>query len=73
MSQNKFISSCTLDDTTREAKADRLNYEEIFYSVIQGEIIEGYSTDVPFPSCLIFGRTFKGDPVHSVWAYNKEN
>jgi hypothetical protein len=26
-----------------------------------------------YPSCLIFGRTFGGDPVHSVWAFNDEN
>jgi hypothetical protein len=53
-----------------EAKADILSFEEIIYSVMQGEIIEDYPTDRPFPSCLILGWTFSGQPVHSVWAYN---
>jgi len=43
------------------------------FSVFQGEVIEEYSDDKPFPSCLIYGNTFGGDPVHSVWAYNREN
>ncbi|WP_419634089.1 DUF4258 domain-containing protein, partial [Thiolapillus sp.] len=29
--------------------------------------------DKPYPSCLILGRNFSGEPIHSVWAYNPEN
>jgi Domain of unknown function (DUF4258) len=61
------------DHADEEAQADRLSFEEIYLSVFQGEIIEEYVTDKPFPSCLIYGPTFGGDPVHSVWAYNQEN
>jgi hypothetical protein len=56
-----------------EAQADNLSFDEIFYSVLQGEIVESYPTDKPYPSCLIYGDTFNQDPVHSVWAYNQEN
>lgn len=56
-----------------EAQADHLSFDEIFVSVLQGEIIEYYPDDWPYPSCLIYGDTFSGDPVHSVWAYNEEN
>ena len=42
-------------------------------SVIQGEIIEYYLNDKPYPSCLIFGKNFLGEPIHSVWAYNQEH
>lgn len=56
-----------------EAADDRLSYEEIYYSVIHGQIIEDYPEDKPYPSCLILGRTFVGEPIHSVWAYNREN
>jgi len=38
---------------------------------MSGEIIEEYPADKPYPSCLVFGRTGTGDPVHSVWAYNE--
>lgn len=56
-----------------EAEADELSFDEIFFSVFQGEIIEDYPDDRPYPSCLIYGDTFRGDPVHSVWAYNQDN
>ena len=55
-----------------EAIADNLLIEEICFSVIQGEIIEDYTDDKPYPSCLIFGRNKKYNPIHSVWAYNQD-
>jgi hypothetical protein len=61
------------DHADEEAEADRLTFDEIYFSVLQGEIIEDYPTDKPYPSYLIYGRTFSGDPVHSVWAYNEQN
>lgn len=61
------------DHADEEAQNDLLNFDEIFYSVIRGEVIEDYPTDKPYPSCLIYGSNFKGEPIHSVWAYNEEN
>ncbi len=61
------------DHADEEAEADELTFDEIYYSVLRGEIIEDYPDDKPYPSCLIYGMTFSGDPVHSVWAYNNEN
>ena len=61
------------DHADEEACADDLSFDEIFFSVVQGEIIEDYPGDTPYPSCLIYGDTFGGDPVHSVWAYNQDN
>lgn len=60
------------DHADEEAESDRLSFDEIFFSVLQGEIIEEYPDDEPYPSCLIYGDSFKGEPVHSVWAFNKE-
>ena len=56
-----------------EAELDQLTFDEIYFSVLHGEIIEDYPDDKPYPSCLVFGQTFRGDPVHSVWAYNEQN
>lgn len=56
------------DHADEEAQADDLSYDEIFFSVLQGEVIETYPDDTPYPSCLIYGNTFEGDAVHSVWA-----
>lgn len=61
------------DHADEEAFADHLMYDEIYYSVMSGEVIEEYPHDRPYPSCLVFGRNFAGEPIHSVWAYNPES
>ena len=61
------------DHADEEAQSDHLTFEEILISVMQGEIIEDYPDDKPFPSCLILGENNKNEPIHSVWAYNPEN
>ena len=55
-----------------EAKEDSLLLSEIFFSVHNGEIIEDYPKDKPYPSCLVYGSTEDGRPVHTVWAYNSD-
>ncbi len=61
------------DHADEEAQADSLGFSEIYFSVLHGEIIEDNPNDKPFPSCLIYGETFSGESVHSVWAYNPAN
>ncbi len=61
------------DHADEEASDDTLTYEEIYSSVIQCEVIENYLNDKPYPSCLIMGKNFSGEPIHSVWAYNPKN
>ncbi|TVL98865.1 MAG: hypothetical protein CV087_20100 [Candidatus Brocadia sp. WS118] len=61
------------DHADEEAEADKLTFDEVYFSVFHGEIIEDYPNDKPYPSCLIYGQTFSGSPVHSVWAYNEMN
>jgi hypothetical protein len=60
------------DHADEEAQDDILSFEEIFTSASGGEIIEQYPDDKPYPSCLVLGRNFKNEPIHSVWAYNNE-
>ena len=60
------------DHADEEAQVDHLSFDEIFTSVLQGEIIENYPDDKPYPSCLIYGKTFSREAVHSVWAYHQE-
>ena len=61
------------DHADDEAQADDLSFDEVYFSVVHGEIIEEYTGDKPYPSCLVYGDTFGGEPVHSVWAYNEES
>jgi hypothetical protein len=60
------------DHADEEAEGDNLIFDEIYFSVLNGEVIENYPNDKPYPSCLIYGQTFSGDPVHSVWAFNEQ-
>ena len=60
------------DHADEESQADRLFLDEVFSSVFDGEIIENYPDDNPYPSCLVYGNAFGRDPVHSVWAFNRE-
>ena len=61
------------DHADEEAHSDHLNFDDIVTSISKGVIIEEYLKDKPFPSCLVYGQNVKGEPIHSVWAYNKEN
>lgn len=61
------------DHADEKAVDDNLTNEEIYSSVVQGEVIEDYPNDKPYPSCLVLGRNVSGEPIHSVWAYNPEN
>jgi hypothetical protein len=58
------------DHADEEAFEDRLTLARIIQSVQNGEIIEDYPKDKPYPSCLIYGNDENGNPIHSVWAYN---
>ncbi len=61
------------DHADEEAEADGLKIDEVYFSVEHGNVIEKYTEDKPYPSCLIYGLTFAGDPIHSVWAYNPKS
>ncbi len=45
---------------------------EVFEEIQNGEIIEEYPDDRPYPSLLIFGRTLAGRAIHVVCACNNE-
>ena len=60
------------DHADEEAHSDNLSVEEIIATVVNGEVVEDYLSDKPFPSCLIYGQNYKQEPIHSVWAYNKK-
>jgi hypothetical protein len=46
---------------------------EIYESVCNGEIIETYPDDRPYPSVLLFGKTKTDRPLHTVCSYNSED
>ena len=46
--------------------------KEVFEAVESGKVIETYPEDEPYPTCLIYGRTFGGRPLHVLCAYTKD-
>jgi hypothetical protein len=61
------------DHADEEAAEDDLTFDEIYFSVMHGEVIEEYQRDKSYPSCHVKGKNFAGKPMHSVWAYNSGN
>jgi len=49
-----------------------IKIKEIINCIINGEIIEYYESDYPFPSCLILGFTDKNSGIHVVCAVGQE-
>jgi len=60
------LSATGIDGDVIYEVDDRLTFEEIYFSVMHGEVIENYPSDNPYPSCLIMGRNFLGEPIPSV-------
>ncbi len=47
----------------------RVTVQEIREAIAAGEIIEDYPDDKYGPSCLVFGRTLAGRPLHIQCSY----
>ena len=43
-----------------------IRMDDVRAALTNGEIIEQYPGDSPFPSCLLLGRTAAGQPLHVV-------
>ena len=44
----------------------RICLDDVMSAIQNGEIIEEYPEDFPFPSCLILGKSVSGNPLHAV-------
>lgn len=49
-----------------------ISRDSVYETLLKGHIIEKYSDDKPYPSCLIFNNN-KAAPLHVVVAVNKDN
>lgn len=48
-----------------------ISRSEVKSVILEGEVIEKYPGDSPYPSVLVF-NTIGGRPLHSVVSYNRE-
>jgi hypothetical protein len=66
VARNEFeFSRHAVDQTIRRL----VSVEEIRQSIAAGEVIEAYPNDKYGPSCLIFGLTRTGRPLHVQCSY----
>lgn len=54
------------DHAAMLCKQRGIKIKDIRYAVNNGEIVEQYPDDFPFPSCLILGRTRSNQWIHLV-------
>ena len=47
-----------------------ISMDDVTTVLTNGEIIEKYPNDYPFPSCLVLGHTKEGKPLHVVCGSN---
>lgn len=43
-----------------------ISQADVIHAIQDGEIIEQYPDDYPYPSCLLLGFTTAGEPLHAV-------
>ena len=48
-----------------------ITQSDIEYALLNGEIIEEYKNDYPYPSCLVFGINTKNEVLHIVCGANE--
>lgn len=44
----------------------RISIRDIYNAINNGEIIEQYPNDYPYPSCLVLGDNLRGEKIHIV-------
>lgn len=47
-----------------------ISQKDIECAILNGEIIEEYENDYPFPSCLVYGINFNNEVLHIVCGVN---
>ena len=50
----------------------KISQEDIKIALLNGEIIENYEDDYPYPSCLVYGENLDKEVLHIVCGSNGE-
>jgi len=59
-------------DEMESEEFGEIREREVYEALESGKVIESYPEDEPYPSCLIYGRTFGDRPLHVLCAYTKD-
>ena len=49
-----------------------ISQEDIENAILNGEIIEEYENDYPYPSCLVYGISLNNNIIHIVCGVNND-
>lgn len=49
-----------------------ISQKDVEYALLNGEIIEEYENDYPYPSCLVYGISINNEVIHVVCGDGKE-
>ncbi|HBR17370.1 MAG: hypothetical protein A3G39_01485 [Deltaproteobacteria bacterium RIFCSPLOWO2_12_FULL_43_16] len=69
--KDKVLYSFHAKEEMRNEEFGLISDKEICEAIMSGEVIESYQQNEPYPSCLIYGKTGKGRPLHIVCAYSE--
>jgi hypothetical protein len=69
-SQEKILYSKHARDEMEFDGFGEIRDKDVHDAIMNGELIEDYPKDLPYPSCLIYGKTLGGRPLHLVCAYS---
>jgi hypothetical protein len=72
----KLISTQSIlwtEHVTLRLRERKLKRADVIECIQNGEIIEQYPDDVPYPGCLIYGCSQDGKPLHIVCNINHDN
>ncbi len=70
--EEKYLYSQHAREEMEVEELGEIKDKEVFEAVLNGKIIESYPDDKPYPSCLIYGKTSDGRPLHIVCAYAED-
>ena len=49
-----------------------IRIDDVFNCILNGEVIEDYPADYPYPSCLVLGRTHNNNALHVVCSVGQD-
>ena len=50
-----------------------IKVDQVLHCLLNGEVIEDYPTDYPYPSCLVLGQTDELNALHIVCAVGQDH
>jgi hypothetical protein len=70
--EEKVLYTKHARDEMEIEESGEIKEKEVYEALLNGTMIETYTKNRPYPSCLVYGRTTENRPLHIVCAYARE-